>query len=69
MEYAITKRGKGVADDWIAYAIACESDPKAIAIQNWVRLGIYAEIYSKTRPYLPSRDRMHLLDICWLQLL
>ena len=28
------KRGKGVADDWIAYAIACQcesGDPKAIA--------------------------------------
>lgn len=34
MDYAIRKRGKEVADDWIAYAIACQcesGDPKAIA--------------------------------------
>ena len=30
MKYAITKTGKGGADDWIAYAITCKSDPRII---------------------------------------
>ena len=30
MKYAITKTGKGGADDWIAYAITCKSDPRTI---------------------------------------
>ena len=45
MEYAMGKRGKGVADDWIAYAIVCESDPKAIAVRSCV--GIYGANYAR----------------------
>ena len=30
IKYAITKTGKGGADDWIAYAITCKSEPKTV---------------------------------------
>ena len=40
MKYAITKTGKGGADDWIAYAINGKNDPKTIVYIMRLRLNL-----------------------------
>ena len=67
MKYAIKKTGKGGAKDWIAYAITCKSDPRTIVCIMELRWYLRRDAHSEAH-HLPSRNRVRLLDICWLQL-
>ena len=54
MKYAITKTGKGGADDWIAYAITCKSDPKTIVCIIKLRWNLRQD--AKRTTYLPETE-------------
>lgn len=61
MEYAITMRGKEVADNWIAYSIGCETEAiipsncmksSEIGLEFMIRLGW---------TYLPEVEYIYML--------